>query len=359
VNPACSSRERVLRAIQHVEPDRVPLHYFDNPALRKRMAAHFGISPDDNDAIFECLDIDFRGIWLPYIGPRLHAEIPGREVDPAWGRRKRWIANEFGGYWDFCDFPLLDASAEAFDSYPMPSPDDYDYGIVDHVCSKHPDKAIYIGGPGSADILNFSGMVMGVEQTMMEIIDPDSPLQRFIDRRIDIQLAELDRTLTLAKGRVDILWIGEDLGTQRGPIISMNTYRRFIKPRHMRFIDLAKSWNIPVMIHSCGSSSWGFDEFIDMGISMIDTLQPEAANMSPAYLKSKWGDKLTFHGCISTAGPVAYRTPEEVRANVRETLETMKPNGGYCLAPTHCLQDNSPTENVLAMYEAAREFGGY
>lgn len=359
MTPACSSRERVLRAIHHVEPDRVPLHYFDNPGLRARMAAHFGISADDNDAIFDCLDIDFRGIWLPYIGQRLHAEMPDRDVDPAWGRRKRWIEHESGGYWDFCDFPLLDASHETFELHPMPSPDDYDYRIVDHVCSKHPDKAIYIGGPGSADILNFSGMLMGVEQMMMEIIDPDSPLQRFVDRRIDIQLAELDRTLTLAKGRVDILWIGEDLGTQRGPIISMDTYRRFLKPRHQRFIDLAKSWNIPVMMHSCGSSSWAFDEFIDMGISMIDTLQPEAANMSPAHLKENWGDQLTFHGCISTAGVVATGTAEQVRANVRETLEIMKPNGGYCLAPTHCLQDNSPTENVLAMYDAARELGVY
>lgn len=355
----CSSRERVLRTFHHVEPDRVPLHYFDNPALRKRMAAHFGVSPDCNDALFEKLDIDFRGIWLDYRGPRLHAEIPDREVDPGWGRRKRWIENESGGYWDFCDFPLLDATPETFDNHPMPSPDDYDYNIAVEVCRKHPDKAIYIGGPGSADILNFSGMLMGVEQMMMEIIDPDSPLQRFVDRRINVQLAELERTLEAGKGRIDFLWIGEDLGTQRGPIISMDTYRRFIKPRHQRYVDLAKAWNIPVMMHSCGSSSWAFDEFIDQGISIIDTLQPEAANMSPAYLKTKWGDKLTFHGCISTAGPVAYGTVEEVRRNVRETLEIMMPGGGYCLAPTHCLQDNSPTENVLAMYDTAREFGRY
>lgn len=355
----CSSRERVLRTIHHAEPDRVPVHYFDNPALRKRMALHFDVPPDSDDALFEKLGIDFRGIWLPYCGRRLHAEVPAREVDPAWGRRKRWIENESGGYSDFCDFPLLDASPEAFDSYPMPSPDDYDYSVVERVCKNHPDKAIYIGGPGSGDILNFSGMLMGVEQTMMEIIDPDSPLQRFVDRRIDVQIGELERTLTLAKGRVDFLWIGEDLGTQRGPIISMDTYRRFLKPRHQRYVDLAKAWNIPVMMHSCGSSSWAFDEFIDQGITLIDTLQPEAANMSPAYLKARWGDKLTFHGCISTAGPVAYGTVEEVRKNVRETLEIMMPGGGYCFAPTHCLQDNSPTENVLAMYDAARDFGMY
>ena len=113
------------------------------------------------------------------------------------------------------------------------------------------------------------------------------------------------------------------------------------------------------MVHTCGSSSWAYDDFIEMGVSVVDTLQPEAKNMQPAYLKQRFGGKLAFHGCISTAGPVAYGTVDDVVANVRETLEIMMPGGGYALAPTHQLQDNSPTENVLAMYEAAREYGVY
>ncbi|MBS3763477.1 MAG: hypothetical protein KGZ25_09280, partial [Planctomycetes bacterium] len=125
------------------------------------------------------------------------------------------------------------------------------------------------------------------------------------------------------------------------------------------FVDLAKSFDLPVMIHSCGSSSWAFDDFIEMGIDVIDTLQPEAADMEPAYLKETYGDHLAFHGMISTAGPVTFGTTTDVRENVRETLEIMKPGGGYCLAPTHQLQDNSPTENVVEMYEAAREYGQY
>ena len=97
----------------------------------------------------------------------------------------------------------------------------------------------------------------------------------------------------------------------------------------------------------------------EMGINVVDTLQPEAVNMSPAYLKQRYGDRLAFHGCISTAGPVAYATPEEVDAYCRQTLETMMPGGGYCFAPTHSLQDNSPTENVVAMYQAAFKHGWY
>ena len=96
-----------------------------------------------------------------------------------------------------------------------------------------------------------------------------------------------------------------------------------------------------------------------MGIDAVDTLQPEAANMSPAYLKKTFGGRLAFHGCISTAGSVAFATPAEVIQDCRQTLDIMMPGGGYCFAPTHSLQDNSPTENVVAMYEAARRYGVY
>lgn len=96
-----------------------------------------------------------------------------------------------------------------------------------------------------------------------------------------------------------------------------------------------------------------------MGIDVVDTLQPEAKDMSPTYLKERYGDRLAFHGCISTGGPVAYGSVDDVRKSVREILEVMMPGGGYCLAPTHWLQDNSPVENVVALYEAAQKYGRY
>ena len=81
--------------------------------------------------------------------------------------------------------------------------------------------------------------------------------------------------------------------------------------------------------------------------------------MAPAYLKGRWGGRLAFHGCISTAGPLSFGTVADVEREARETLAVMMPGGGYCLAPTHAIQDNSPTENVVAMYEAARKYGAY
>ena len=113
------------------------------------------------------------------------------------------------------------------------------------------------------------------------------------------------------------------------------------------------------MMHTCGSSSWAYDDYISIGLSAVETLQPEAADMSPEYLKSRFGGRLAFHGCISTAGPVAHGTVDDVVADCRKTLEVMMPGGGYCFSPTHALQDNSPTENVIAMYETAHRHGHY
>ena len=140
---------------------------------------------------------------------------------------------------------------------------------------------------------------------------------------------------------------------------SMELYRRNIKPIHCKIIALAKSFGLPVMIHTCGSSSWAYEEFISMGINVVDTLQPEARDMSPEYLKRSFGGRLAFHGCISTAGPVSFGSVDEVVEACRKTLEVMMPGGGYCFAPTHDLQDNSPLDNVWAMYDTAHRFGRY
>ncbi len=153
--------------------------------------------------------------------------------------------------------------------------------------------------------------------------------------------------------------MGEDLGTQIAPLISAATYRKHLRPFHQRVVDLARSFDLPAMIHTCGSSSWVYEDFIEMGVKAVDTLQPEATNMSPAYLKKNFGGRLAFHGCISTAGAVSFGSVQDVIDDCRKTLEIMMPGGGYCFAPTHCLQDNSPLENVLAMYETAQACGQY
>ena len=353
-----SPKERVLTAFAHAEPDRVPIDYESNPEIDLRLKRHYGLAAEDDEGLRRALGVDFRRVGAPYAGPELHEDVSGRRIS-VWGIRQRWIEHETGGYWDYCDFPLREATMEEAEAWPMPDPDDFDYDALVAQCDRHANFCVVLGSAGVGDIINSMGMLRTMEQVLVDLVTDDEVGLRLIDRKFDIMLAQIERSLEAGLGKIDMLMLGEDLGTQKGPLIGLDLFRKHIRPRHQRFVDLAKAHDLPVMIHSCGSSSWAFEDFIEMGIHVVDTLQPEAADMAPAYLKRRFGGRLAFHGMISTAGPVAYGTPEDVVRNVRETLDIMMPGGGYALAPTHQLQSNSPTENVVAMYDAAKEYGRY
>ena len=356
---AMTSRERVLTAFASQEPDRVPINYQANPGIDGRLKKHFGLGSEDDEGLREMLGVDFRSVGATYCGPRLHEDIPERAVKvDNLGIHRRWIEHETGGYWDFCDFPLRDATPEQVAAWPMPSPDDFDCSGVAAACQEYDEFALN-GAAGFGDIINGNGMLRGMEQTLIDLLTDDPAGLLLADRRLATTLETTRRILEAAGGRVDFIWLGEDLGTQIGPLMSMEVFRRHIRPRYQKFCDLARSYDAFVMIHTCGASSWAYEDFIEMGMQVVDTLQPEAQDMAPDYLKRTFGGRLAFHGCISTAGPVASGEVDEVVDYCRNTLEIMMPGGGYCFAPTHQLQDNSPTENVVAMYETAQRCGLY
>jgi uroporphyrinogen decarboxylase len=351
------SRERVLATFANEIPDRVPIDYGANPGIDGRLKKHHGLEAKDSEGLKKALGVDFRSVGAKYTGPRLHEDKGEIQVDN-WGINRRYVTHGTGGYWDYCGFPLKEATEEQIADWPMPSPDDYDYSDIPEQCDRYDEYAIN-GSGGYGDIINGNGMLRGMEQTLVDLITDDPAGLLLADRRMEIQIEIASRILEAAKGRVDYVHIGEDLGTQLGPMISLETFRKHIKPHYKRYCDLAKSYGAFVMMHCCGSSSWAFEDFIEIGVHVADTLQPEAANMEPAYLKETYGGRLAFHGCISTAGPVADGTVADTIEYCRDTLEIMMPGGGYCFAPTHSLQDNSPTENVVAMYETAHQYGVY
>ncbi|MBP1649360.1 MAG: methylcobalamin:coenzyme methyltransferase [Bacteroidetes bacterium] len=353
-----TSRERVLTTFHHAEPDRVPIDYLANPGIDARLKKHFGLCETDDEGLRQVLGVDFLEVAAPYIGPKLHPDIPGRKID-LWGIRTRWIEHGTGGYWDYCDFPLQDADEEQVAAWPMPSPDDFDYEALVQQCRDMRQYCLMVGNPGLADMINTTSMIRTMDRVLMDLMVDDSACLLFMDRKNALQLEVVRRSLEAAKGMIDVLWLGEDLGTQAGPMVSLDLFRKHLRPRHQVFVDLGKEFDIPVMIHSCGSSSWAFDDFIEMGISVIDTLQPEAANMAPSYLKDRYGRALAFHGCMSTAGVIVTGSSEEAVRGARDLLEVMMPGGGYAFSPTHLLQDNTPTENVVAVYEAVHRYGKY
>ena len=351
-------KDRALTAFSLQEPDRVPIDYISNPGLDARLKQHYGLHLTDDEGLLQALDVDFRYLWADYKGPKLHPDISGRTIDE-WGIHRRWIEHESGGYWDYTDFPLKEATLEMVEKWPMPSPDDFDYSGIRPFCERFQDYCIVAGSAGVGDIINSTGMVRTMQQVMFDLITDDPVFCHYVDRKLMVVVEVAARILEAGEGGIDVLYMGEDLGTQRGPLISPTLFRKHIRPRLQPIVDLGRAYSIPVMFHSCGSSVWAFEDFIEMGIGIIDTLQPEAKDMTPVSLKRSYGDRLAFHGSISTGGPVAFGSVEETVAEVRQVLEVMMPGGGYALSPAHALQDNSPTENVVAMYEAARKYGVY
>ncbi len=351
-----TSRERVLRTFAHRPVDRLAIDYMANPTVHGKLAAALGFAADAYEQVNQALGVDFRAIAAPYTGPALFEPVPGLATDPVYGFRTRWVANGSGGYDDFCAFPLQDADPETIAGFPVPDPDDFDYSHLAEQLALWQDKALYVGNAGNADIINATGRVMGMEQTLINLYEEDEATLEYIRRRCDMELGVLERLLDKAKGRIDFLWFGEDLGTQHTPLIGLDCYRTVIKPFHKRYADLAKAYGLPVMVHSCGSSSWVYEDYIELGVNAVDTLQPEAAFMAPEYLKEHFGGRLSFHGGISTAGPLVTGTPAQVRQTVFDTAAVFNRGGGYFLSPTHLIQDNTPVENILAMYQAAHDF---
>ena len=354
-----TAKQRTMKTFYLEKTDRVTVGYEANDEIHARLSKALGIDNGDLEQVYEALGVDYRGAPIQYTGPALFEEHKDMRVNPIEGYRMRWIRHASGGYWDFCDFPLKDASDEDFEKYPIPNPDNFDFDLAREYCKAQSGYAIYLGSPGIPDIINSNGRLMGMEDVLCHLALGDEAAMSFIQRRADMFLAVMERILDKLNGLIDFMWLGEDLGTQITPMISLELFRSRVRPVHQKFIDLAKAYNLPVLVHTCGSSSWAYEDFIEMGVKGVDTLQPEAVNMSPSYLKEHFGGRLCFRGCISTAGPLAYGTPAEVEDYCRNTLEIMMRGYGYHFAPTHQIQDNSPVENVIAMYQAAHKYGVY
>ena len=236
-----TSKERVLTTLASKEPDRVPINYEANPGVDARLKAHFGLEPNDWTGIREALGVDFRGVGARYKGPKLHEDVPGRGVKvDNWGIHRRKVEHDSGSYWDYCDFPLEDADEETVANWPMPSPDDHSFDHVAEACRKNKEYAVYVGNAGLACIINSNGFLRGMEQTFIDLITDDPAGLRLMDRRLDIEYEVTRRVIEAADGGIDFMWMGEDLGTQDSPIIGMDIFKRHIRPRHQRFIDLAK-----------------------------------------------------------------------------------------------------------------------
>lgn len=374
---AMSPRERVLTSLSWKEPDRVPIQVYLTPEVESMLRAHFGgegtahtrtagaataldatristatRSTHGDDALLVHLGVDFRAVEPEWKGP-VKKPHDGITYD-IWGAGYRRVFHGSGYYDEAVELPLADLhTLKDVENYAWPDPDSYDYSVLAEQCRLYGDYAIMLGGAGMPDILNGVSRGRGMQQVMLDIGLRDEVGLAIIDHRCAFYYEVLQRGLEAAGGRVDILQLGEDTGNQNGRMFSPRDFDEVFRPRLEPFYRLAHEYGAKAMMHSCGDTHDIMPTFIDMGLDVLDAMQPEPKGMDPETIRAIGKGRLAFCGLISTQKTLPFGTVADCRAEARHRLDVIARGGGYIFAPAHCIQPGTPLENVLAVYEEA------
>lgn len=372
-------RERAISAIEHNNPDRVPLDMTICEEPYMKLLEYFGIDKSNIlggdkwgeilmiPELAKALGIDF--LYIKSKKPQNHNQSKNISADLStdeWGVvRKKVQLRDGSYYWNIVHHPLKESRIEDLIDFPWPNPDD------EQVCEDLPSKAKHlykntdlclIGRFGSS-IFETAWYMRGFEQFLMDLMINQDFAKVLMEKICSIQMRIDERCLELAGKYIQILKLaGDDLGGQEGPLISPEIFRQMIKP------ILCKRWEVIkskfrkinpkgyVMFHSCGNIYPIIPDFIECGLDILDPIQ-KVKGMEIEKLKAEFGNRLTFHGAIDTQYLLPNGSPAEVRSEVKRIISILGKNGGYIAAPVHNLQADVPVENIIALSDAVRESG--
>jgi len=348
------SKERVLTAIGLGRPDRVPLDFGANAATLARL--HHDLGTSTHRELLDRLHVDIldlRGVVDPiYRGPIPKERwLPGDVKENYWGWRTRVMQTAMGPEECYVDFVLSGAtSVEQLASHPWPAPDWFDFSNLAEQLDADAWRDLAIMASG-ASIWQHPTFLRGLERLLIDLLQAPELAGYLMDRFTDFYVAYFDRMFTAAAGRIDVLRIADDLGTQHGLLISPRLFDRCFAPRLKKLVDMAHSHGVQVMFHSCGAIVPFIERIIALGVDILDPLQVAADGMDPQGIKQRFGSRICLHGAIDTQHVLPQGTPYDVTQAVRQMVAILGAGGGFILAPTHVLQTDVPTANVLALYE--------
>lgn len=346
-----NSRERVLTAFAHEEPDRVPRWCGASPEFWNKAKRELDL--DDDESLRIRFGDDFRRVSARYAGPESPLS-PGATCRTLFG-----VHRHGHGYGQPIGHPLAGASLRQVHDYPWPDPNWIDVSHVRDDALAWQRQYAILGGDWSPfwhDAID----LLGMENLYFQMCDDPALVDALLDHIVDFYAAVSQRIFDAAADAIDVFFIGNDFGSQTGPLLSPRQFDRFLLPHLRRLIDLGHAYRLKVQLHCCGGCEPLIPAMIAAGLDGLHAVQPCCRGMDLARLKANYGQQILFNGAIDSHHVLIRGTPELVRQKTREVLAVMAPGGGYVAGASHdYILEETPLANVLAMFDAVQEFGVY
>lgn len=376
-------RQRVRAALNHEEPDRVPIalggsaqhlteqryillrDHFELEDIPRRTLVGFYTTPDYNP-ILEKLGTDIRYIHIRppqgFIENSLLSIEGFQEFTDEWGLTHRFRS----GYYELAGAPLADTfTKQGIEDFLWP--DAYDpvrvKGVEEEILNlyKKTDYALALHRPVYGNLWEMARLLLGMEKALMATLLEVELLELLFRKLAQVQFGFYDAMLEIVGPYIEFAEMAEDLGTNTGPMFNPSFYRNVMKPIHQDFIKRIKEKapNVKILLHNDGAIREFLPDLIEAGFDLINPIESHLPGMDPSALKADFGDQLVFQGGVNIKEVMAKGSREEIYTEVQLRIDQMARGGGYILGPTHNLGNDIPLENILALFEAGHELGVY
>ena len=374
-----TSRERVWKALNHKEPDRIPVDLGGNSSgmtdIAYRQLTHYlGIKNHDTTfsewrtienidyRVLELLNIDICAIHIGQPGEYKSIDYSGSSGDifeNEWSIRRKNI----GDYSQIIHNPLSGSTIDDLKNFRWPDPHDPERvsGLREKAKEifENTNYAIKLTDPMSL-FNEMSCMLRGFEKFMLDLIINEKFVSALVEKELELLMGFYGSALDAVGQYIQIVETSDDYGMQSGPMFSPSIYKKFFKKAHKKLNDFIKSkTRAKILFHSCGSAKAFIPDFIDVGIDILNPIQYSAADMNLREIKNEFGKYLCFHGGIDMQGILPGKKIKDLEKNIKEVIEIMAIGGGYIFAPTHNIQPDISPENIVAIYKYAEEHGQY
>ncbi|NQT60764.1 MAG: hypothetical protein HQ557_17465 [Bacteroidetes bacterium] len=348
-----NARERVIAVLNRKTPDRVPVDIWLVPELVEKFKLHLGV--DNELDIYRKLDVD-KITWLgiPYKGVILKDPNEHQEVNH-WGVKFEQVAaNEDVEYGEVSFNPLLGLnSIEQLDAYPWPDPDDFDYSAATAE-AKSLSREFVTLGPWIS-LFEVYCQMRSLEEALIDTIAEPEFLHKALDYIAGSQGEMTRRFLEAADGAIDMVFVSDDMGSQKSLLMSPAAFDEFIFPRLKQWCDMIHSYGAKVFFHTDGAAEPLIPRLIEAGVDVLNPIQHVCPGMDCKSIKAKYGDKLIFHGGVENQKILPFGTADEVAAETKLCLDELGPDG-YLPCSCHFTQADTPIENVMALIKAVQEY---